>query len=1808
MPKGGMQGVSGETTSQMLNRIDAIQSLNAKVIVVVAGTNDPLYGITPATTQSNLRKIYNAAIAAGMRVIAVTIMPRFYPNAYNTANESNRKLINTWIKSQTDVTVVDVENDVNDSIYFVDGLHNSNLGAYVVGSKVAAEINKMVAQCQPGSATEAQLAVASGTNPLMVGAGGKKDNANGVVANNWQLAGKFAGGAIVSGSKEVDASGREKQVIDISGSYVSTVSSTGSLSSPKAAFNNYTSSPFSLTTGDVVEGVAEIEITAPMVGISHIYLNVQGYTTDYATTVAQGNSMWPTSAKPNYMPPGRYVLRTPPITVGNNGTIGQLTTQIIIELVPTKTLEPVASNLKITSIGVVKLPMTEGPLAAIAPTGSLSVCPGLPAQLTAATGGGYSYQWNFNGDKLKDSTASTIVAKDPGSYTVTVSTNSCTAFSNTVAVTQGDNCQSSVRTGGLPATLCTGQQLTVPFTTTGVFEPGNAFKVQLSDGEGSFSNPTTIGSTANSGSVSIQIPSNVTPDVGYRIRVVSSNPLLNGSDNGQNIKIGTPPKAVISPNGNLSFYPNLPITLTAAPQGAYSYQWLAGGVAITEGGSAASYTPTASGLFRVVVTSAFGCTDSSQTTVVSLLPCNTINVNATGIDTTQFTFTATGGIPPYQYALDNGAYQSQNIFYGFQSSKTYTLTVKDSVNCTAKLIFSTKAAQSIFFASPGNKLATDPPFELLATASSGLPVALRVVSGPVAISGKRLKLSGNDGEVVIEASQGGNENFYGAPTVIQRFLVVSPSPSKATQIIDFRALTDMPFDTAPFALSATASSGLPVSYRVVMGPALLSGNILTISGTGQVVIEASQTGNDTYNPASPVSQSFTVNKASQMISFDPVADKIFGDAPFGLTATASSGLPVSYRLVGGPATISGNLVTITGAGSVSIEASQAGSANFTASSVIIRTFQISKAGQVLSFESIGSKTYGAASFPLNATTNSSLPVSYRVVAGAATLSGNIVSITGAGEISIEASQPGNENYGPATSVVQTFTISRASQGITFLTLSNKTFGDAPFALTATASSGLPVLYRVVSGPATVFGNMVTVTGTGTVMIEATQSGDVNYLAALPAQRSFLVTAASSVSKQAQTITFSTLAYQTFGNSPFTLTANASSGLPVSYRVVGGPISIAGNVVTITGSGTATIEAMQLGDATYNPAAPVQRSFTIGKAGQTITFPAPAGKVYSDAPFALTATSSSGLPVQYKVVSGPATIAGNMVTITGIGTVLLEAKQPGDANFNAAYPIQRNFIVTKGVQAITFPVISNKTNIDPPFALIASASSGLQVVYRVISGPATVADGVVTILGLGTVVMEAAQPGNATYNAATPVQRSFLVTAVPMAGSKLSQAITFDPLPARSFGDLPFSLDARASSGLPISFEVISGPAIISNNNVVNITGTGLVTIVASQSGDDNFSAASPVSQSFTVNRANQSIAFPPVPTKTYGDPAFLLAATATSGLPVLFRVATGPATITGNVVSLTGPGWVTIEAIQPGNVNYNAAPVFSQSFNVASPTSTKQNQTITFGTLAYKTYSSVPFDLTATASSGLPISYRVISGPITIAGSTVTITGVGTGSIEASQAGNATYNAASPVQRSFTIAKGTQTISFTPPATKIYGDPPFPLVATATSGLQVNFRVVSGPATIAGNMVTLTGSGTVSIEASQRGDANWSEAYPPVRNISVTAPPTQRPAAIIGNTTANGATTITSNDRLIIYPNPFSNNTSVFLAVGQESTGWLALYNSHGEMVKYLGTRTFNKGQPAVMKLDVTSLPSGTYLLRLVTNRKTFSQQIQVVK
>ena len=91
--------------------------------------------------------------------------------------------------------------------------------------------------------------------------------------------------------------------------------------------------------------------------------------------------------------------------------------------------------------------------------------------------------------------------------------------------------------------------------------------------------------------------------------------------------------------------------------------------------------------------------------------------------------------------------------------------------------------------------------------------------------------------------------------------------------------------------------------------------------------------------------------------------------------------------------------------------------------------------------------------------------------------------------------------------------------------------------------------------------------------------------------------------------------------------------------------------------------------------------------QSISFSTPASVYLSQGPLALTGIASSGLPVTFTLISGPAALQGNLLTLTGPGNVKVEARQSGGGNYASAKPVQRTIIVKANPTALTLANLS-----------------------------------------------------------------------------------------------------------------------------------------------------------------------------------------------------------------------------------------------------------------------------------------------------------------------------------------------------------------------------------------------------------------------------------------------------------------------------------------------------------------------------------------
>jgi hypothetical protein len=172
--------------------------------------------------------------------------------------------------------------------------------------------------------------------------------------------------------------------------------------------------------------------------------------------------------------------------------------------------------------------------------------------------------------------------------------------------------------------------------------------------------------------------------------------------------------------------------------------------------------------------------------------------------------------------------------------------------------------------------------------------------------------------------------------------------------------------------------------------------------------------------ASNGTAALTVSQTDQTITFGALPSKNLFDLDFTISATASSSLAVTFA-ANGACTVTGSAVHLTGVGSCTITASQAGDSDYNPAPGVPQSFSIAKVSQTITFGALSSKNFGDPDFTVSATASSSLAVGFSAI-GNCSVTGSTVHLTGIGSCTVTASQAGDGNYNPATSIPRSFAI------------------------------------------------------------------------------------------------------------------------------------------------------------------------------------------------------------------------------------------------------------------------------------------------------------------------------------------------------------------------------------------------------------------------------------------------------------------------------------------------------------------------------------------------------------------------------------------------------------------------------------------------------------------------------------------------------------------------------------------------------------------------------------------------------------------
>ena len=912
-----------------------------------------------------------------------------------------------------------------------------------------------------------------------------------------------------------------------------------------------------------------------------------------------------------------------------------------------------------------------------------------------------------------------------------------------------------------------------------------------------------------------------------------------------------------------------------------------------------------------------------------------------------------------------------------------------------------------------------------------------------------------------------------------------------------------------FSLTGSSSSGLPIYYESSSTVATISGTMITVVASGSATITARQTGDATYNTASPVSFILKI-KENQSIGwsagFTSPLTKTYQDPPSQIsvvnliqsTTTQYTSSQTDVAIITG---MNRDSMTIVGAGTTVLSAQALPNSLYVASNIIYQTLTVLKKQTTLSF-SIPSKRFGDTPFKLTAQTNNteSLPILFSSAhASIATLSGgDTVHIQNVGSVRITAYQPDTRNYESADKT-DTLVVQKGFQTLILNPISAKQYGDTFRISYQRGASSMPVVFvSSNTNRAYIKGDTIICKNVGTVNITANQSGDNNYITAVPVTINFTINKAN----QTLSITTPSLIRIPIGydfNSPYppiTLTATGgnSSGFDNIFSLTGGR-SIAylsdhndSSELFIRGLGSISITVNRSGDELYNDAIPATKTISIMQE-QSITFATLVPQTYGDNPMVLSASATSGLDVSYiSSNSDIVNITGNTATILRAGEVNITANQTGNIYFYPSESIVHGLTIHKKSQSITsFSDINSPpktyTSIGQTFTLAAALDvNGHSPSFRSSDTQIALVVGTsITTKKAGTVTITAYHTGNTNY---LPIEQTQVLTI-----QKAGVSITF-PLSHSSFiyntnTGLSSAL-SLSNTSIPILYSSAHTSIAVINGNTVSFVGTGSTSITAYHTGNENYLPYS-VSHPITVSPTPiTNISIVPISRKVFGTSPFIVEVTGNNPMQSITFISSNTNIITfeNNTATIQNAGTTTITA--------NALPGegYSGSSHTVNITIQKANQILTFNPLKPRIYHHRFFVLSPDSiKSTLPIQFTS-SAPLvaSLSGNTVTILKAGITIITASNTGNNNYNPIS-ISQLLTIQKTTPLMILdTPLIFRYVNAKPF-LLQIITSNVEpslIRFENINPQiAEIREDSIYIRGVGTTTIDIIAQPNENY---------------------------------------------------------------------------------------------------------------------------
>jgi hypothetical protein len=753
-----------------------------------------------------------------------------------------------------------------------------------------------------------------------------------------------------------------------------------------------------------------------------------------------------------------------------------------------------------------------------------------------------------------------------------------------------------------------------------------------------------------------------------------------------------------------------------------------------------------------------------------------------------------------------------------------------------------------------------------------------------------------------------SDSFNGITYENKRFICVGNNIAKYinTPTITFNNI-DTTFGDASFILEPSSNSTGLFSYTSFdMSVATISDSTVTIVGGGSTIINLLQDASGNYLSGT-ASSTLKVNRLVPTISHFNNITKTFGDPDFNLIEPISNsdGLFTYSILDNKFATISGNLITIVGAGTTTIRAVQSATANYEEKTVE-RTLTIKQREPVLNNIDIESFDNF---YQVNLNTTSDGLISYSSSNDTvATINENIITILEPGTIEITATQLQTVNYLPK--IIKCFlTLNRVKPIISNFNNITKKYGDKVFSLIAPVSNstGLFTYESSDTTVATINENIVTIVGAGLAIITARQSKTIHYL-------ENNITCELKVKKIHAIITNFEDITKKYGDSVFDLNPNSTNkDGTFTYESSNKDIAdISGNSVIIKNAGLTTITATQEETPNYFKGT-ISCILTINKIKPIISNFVNIIETYNNEKvlFELTkpdSTNSEGTFSYESSNTKVVTIYNNSFIIIGHGTATITATQAATDNYledviSCSIEIQKAEPIINNFNDIT------KTFGDPDFNLIEpiSNSNGL-FHYSILNDTyATISGNLITIVKAGSTKIKLVQEASANYKEITVERTLTIKQREPVLNNNIGIG--------SSENDYQVNLNTTSDALLKYSSSNTEVATI--NENKVTILNPGTTEITATL--DETINYLPKIIKCFVkLNRVKPIISNFNNITKKYGDKVFSLIAPVSNstGFFTYESSNTKVATINENIVTIVGAGLAEITATQSQTIHY----------------------------------------------------------------------------------------------------------------------------------------------------------------------------------------------------------------------------------------------------------------------------------------------------